>query len=66
MHPCTFGAAAATPRSSPALAPPTCLPLLPLPPCSEEQEKFNVWVAWLNMENLYGSEEVRMGWGVWG
>lgn len=26
--------------------------------CSEEQEKFNIWVAWLNMENLYGSEEV--------
>ncbi|PRW55969.1 RNA binding rRNA processing [Chlorella sorokiniana] len=26
----------------------------------EEQEKFNVWVAWLNMENLYGSEEATL------
>ncbi len=25
--------------------------------CREEQERFNVWVAYLNMENLYGSEE---------
>ena len=22
--------------------------------CREEGEKFNVWVAWLNLENLYG------------
>jgi len=27
----------------------------------EEQEKFNVWVARLNLENLYGSKETVMG-----
>ena len=27
------------------------------PPPREEQEKLNVWVALLNLENLYGSEE---------
>jgi rRNA biogenesis protein RRP5 len=26
----------------------------------EEQEKFNVWVARLNLENLYGSRETLM------
>lgn len=25
--------------------------------CREEQEKLNVWVALLNLENLYGTEE---------
>lgn len=31
---------------------------LPYPPAPrEEQEKLNVWVALLNLENLYGSEE---------
>lgn len=31
--------------------------------CREEGEKFNVWVAWLNLENLYGepAEEAVMG-----
>ena len=23
----------------------------------EEQEKFNVWIAWLNLENTYGTTE---------
>ena len=23
----------------------------------EEQEKFNVWIAWLNLENIYGTTE---------
>lgn len=30
--------------------------LPPLPP-REEQEKLNVWVALLNLENMYGSQE---------
>ena len=25
--------------------------------CREEQEKLNVWVAYLNLENMYGSHE---------
>lgn len=25
--------------------------------CREEQEKLNVWVALLNLENMYGTEE---------
>jgi len=25
--------------------------------CREEAEKLNVWVAWLNLENLYGSPD---------
>lgn len=33
--------------------------------CSEEGEKFNVWVAWLNLETAYGTqpspEEAAMG-----
>ena len=31
--------------------------------CREEGEKFNIWVAWLNLENLYGdpAEEAVMG-----
>lgn len=28
--------------------------------CREEDEKFNVWVAYLNMENLYGSEDATL------
>jgi len=28
-----------------------------LPACREEQEKLNVWVALLNLENMYGTEE---------
>ena len=32
-----------------------CNPLLCL--CREEQEKLNVWVALLNLENMYGTEE---------
>eukprot|EP00955_Chlamydomonas_euryale_P005991 64005-Chlamydomonas_euryale.AAC.1 len=36
----------------------------------EEQEKFNVWVAWLNMENVYGAptpeEAVAQLFQVWG
>jgi rRNA biogenesis protein RRP5 len=27
---------------------------------SEEGEKFNVWVAWLNLENLYGTEDATL------
>ena len=23
----------------------------------EEQEKFNVWIAWLNLEHMYGTTE---------
>lgn len=23
--------------------------------CREEKEKFNIWQAWLNLENIYGS-----------
>lgn len=38
----------------------SCLPSPPLfpapPPGREEGEKFNVWVAWLNLENAYGSQ----------
>lgn len=26
----------------------------------EENEKLNVWVAWMNLENLYGSHEQLM------
>ena len=26
-------------------------------PCREEEEKLNVWVALMNLENLYGSQE---------
>ena len=25
--------------------------------CREEQEKLNVWVAYLNLENMYGTHE---------
>lgn len=32
-----------------------------MPPCREEGEKFNIWVAYLNMENVYGSEEATLG-----
>ena len=31
-----------------------------LSPCREEGEKLNVWVARLNLENLYGSQESLM------
>lgn len=29
-------------------------------PFREEQEKLNVWVALLNLENMYGTEEALM------
>lgn len=41
----------AVPLSNPCLAPAGC---------REEGEKFNVWVAYLNMENLYGSEDASL------
>lgn len=40
----------------------TAVPRPPLaaPARREEGEKFNVWVAYLNMENVYGSEEATL------
>lgn len=28
--------------------------------CREEQEKLNVWVAWMNLENLYSTQSSLM------
>lgn len=28
--------------------------------CREEREKLNVWVAWMNLENLYGTQSTLM------
>ncbi len=40
--------------SSSSKAMPSAFPFLPY---REEKEKLNVWVGWMNLENLYGSQE---------
>lgn len=42
------------------LCPDICFNILTHCVCREEQEKLNVWVAMLNLENTYGTEETLL------